>query len=312
MPNITNITPPRVPLTNPETGLIAREWYLFLLSMFNQTGNSLVSLDDVQKGPPAEAIDLNAILSAAQISSGILPSDLGPILTALQALEASQQAAFDPTNLQSSIQALEALQQAAFDPTNLQASIQALEASQQAAFDPINLQSSIQALEVAPAYTPQLPRLRYGSFYDTTDQTAAAINTAYAMTFNSTDITQGVYIGTPTSRVYVDTHNVYNIQFSAQFVNTAGGTHNVWVWLRKNGTDVANSATTLRLQGNNAEAVAAWNFLLDMNAGDYFELMWEVSDTAVSLFSDPATAVHPAIPSIILTVTDNISSRGAT
>ena len=272
MPNNTNITPPRVPLTNPETGLIAREWYLFLLSLFNQTGNSLVSLDDVQKGPPAEAIDPNAILSAAQISSGILPSDLGPILTALQALEASQQAAFDPTNLQ----------------------------------------SSIQALEVAPAYTPQLPRLRYGSFYDTTDQTAAAINTAYAMTFNSTDITQGVYIGTPTSRVYVDTHNVYNIQFSAQFVNTAGGTHNVWVWLRKNGTDVANSATTLRLQGNNAEAVAAWNFLLDMNAGDYFELMWEVSDTAASLFSDPATAVHPAIPSIILTVTDNISSRGAT
>jgi hypothetical protein len=292
MPNNTNITPPRVPLTNPETGLIAREWYLFLLSLFNQTGNSLVSLDDVQKGPPAEAIDPNAILSAAQISSGILPSDLGPILTALQALEASQQAAFDPTNLQSSIQALEALQQTAFDPTNLQA--------------------SIQALEVAPAYTPQLPRLRYGSFYDTTDQTAAAINTAYAMTFNSTDITQGVYIGTPTSRVYVDTHNVYNIQFSAQFVNTAGGTHNVWVWLRKNGTDVANSATTLRLQGNNAEAVAAWNFLLDMNAGDYFELMWEVSDTAASLFSDPATAVHPAIPSIILTVTDNISSRGAT
>ena len=170
------------------------------------------------------------------------------------------------------------------------------------------MQSSIQALELAPVYTPQLPRLRYGSFYDTTDQTAAVINTAYAMTFNSTDLSAGVTIGTPTSRVYVDTHNVYNIQFSAQFVNTAGGTHNVWVWLRKNGTDVANSATTLRLQGNNAEAVAAWNFLLDMNAGDYFELMWEVSDLAVALLADPASAVHPAIPSIILTVTDNISA----
>jgi len=270
--NITNITPPRVPLTDQRTGLISREWYLFLLSLFNQTGNSTTSLEDVQKGPPAEVVDLNAILSAAQTSSGILPSDLGPILTALQALEASQQAAFDPTNLQ----------------------------------------SSIQALEVAPAYTPQLPRLRYGSFYDTTDQTAAAINTAYAMTFNTTDISNGVYIGSPTSRVYVDTINLYNIQFSAQLVNAAGGAHNVWIWLRKNGTDVANSATTLRLQGNNTELVAAWNFLLSLNAGDYFELMWEVSDTAVSLFSDPATAVHPAIPSIILTVTDNISSRGAT
>jgi hypothetical protein len=272
VPNITNITPPRVPLTDPRTGLISREWYLFLLSLFNQTGQSTVSLEDIQKGPPAEAVDANAILSAAQLSSGILPSDLGPILTSLQALEASQQAMFDPTNLQ----------------------------------------ASLQALEVAPMYTPQLPRLRYGSFYDTTDQTAALANTAYAMTFNTTDITNGVYIGSPTSRVYVDTINIYNIQFSAQLINTAGGAHNAWIWLRKNGTDIPNSATVLRIEGNNTEAVAAWNFLLSMNAGDYFELMWEVSDTSVSLHADAATAVHPAIPSIILTVTDNISSRGAT
>lgn len=272
MPNITNITPPRVPLTDPRTGLISREWYLFLLSLFNQTGQSTVSLEDIQKGPPAEAVDVNAILSAAQLSSGILPSDLGPILTSLQALEVLQQAMFDPTNLQ----------------------------------------ASLQALEVAPMYTPQLPRLRYGSFYDTTDQTAALANTAYAMTFNTTDITNGVYIGSPTSRVYVDTINIYNIQFSAQLINTAGGAHNVWIWLRKNGTDIPNSATVLRIEGNNTEAVAAWNFLLSMNAEDYFELMWEVSDTSVSLHADAATAVHPAIPSIILTVTDNISSRGAT
>ena len=270
MPNITNITPPRVPLMDPRNGLISREWYLFFLSLFNQTGGSAVSLEDVQKGPPTQDLDINALLAQASLnaeSSSSLLSQYAMLASEVQALDVSQQAAFDPTTLQ----------------------------------------NSIQALEVAPAYTPQLPRLRYGSFYDTTDQTAAVINTAYAMTFNSTDLSAGVTIGTPTSRVYVDTRSVYNIQFSAQFVNTAGGTHNVWVWLRKNGTDVANSTTTLRLQGNNAETVAAWNFLLDMNAGDYFELMWEVSDLAVALLADPASAVHPAIPSIILTVTDNIS-----
>jgi hypothetical protein len=251
MPNITNITPPRVPLMDPRSGLIAREWYLFFLSLFNQTGGSAVSLEDVQKGPPTQDVDVSALLAQASL------------------------------NAESSSALL----------------------SQYAA-----LANDVQALALGPADTPQLPRLRYGSFYDTTDQTAAVINTAYGMTFNSTDLSAGVTIGTPTSRVYVDTHNVYNIQFSAQFVNTAGGTHNVWIWLRKNGTDVANSTTTLRLQGNNAETVAAWNFLLDMNAGDYFELMWEVSDLAVALLADPASAVHPAIPSIILTVTDNISS----
>jgi hypothetical protein len=268
MPNITNITPPRVPLSDPKTGLISREWYLFFLSLFNQTGGSTISLEDFQKGPLAQDIDINAIASAVQLSSGTLSSDLGPILTALQALDASQQAAFDPTNLQ----------------------------------------SSIQALELAPAYTPQLERLRYGSFYDTTTQTAAVINTAYAMTFNSTDISKGVYLGTPTSRVYVDTHNVYNIQFSAQIDKTAGGVGLVWIWLRKNGTNIPNSAGQIRIQGNNAETLAAWNYLLEMGAGDYFELMWEVDDITVQLLADPASAVHPAIPSVILTVTDNISA----
>ena len=176
------------------------------------------------------------------------------------------------------------------------------------------LQSEIQSLSVAPAHTPQLPRHRYGSFYDTTDQTAAVINTAYAMTFDTTDFSLGVTRGTPTSRVYVDTANIYNIQFSAQFINTSGGggggAHRAWIWLRKNGTDVPDSATVLRFQGNNTEGVAAWNFLLQMNAGDYFELMWEVDNVAVSLHADPATAIHPAISSVILTVTNNINAGG--
>jgi hypothetical protein len=169
------------------------------------------------------------------------------------------------------------------------------------------IQSQLQALALAPP-PKEFISPRYGSFYDTTDQTAAAINTAYAMTFNATDISYGVTRGTPTSRIFVDRPNIYNIQFSAQFLNTGGGAHRVWVWLRKNGTDVTNSATAIRIQGNNSEDVAAWNFLLQMNAGDYFELMWEVDNTGISLFADPATAVHPAIPSIILSVTDNVSS----
>jgi len=171
------------------------------------------------------------------------------------------------------------------------------------------VQSQLQALALSPP--PQQFRTpRYGSFYDTTDQTAAAINTAYAMTFNATDLSFGVTRGSPTSRIYVDRPNVYNIQFSAQFINTSGGANRVWVWFRKNGTDVPESTTTMRIQGNNTEDVAAWNYLLQMNAGDYFELMWEVDDTGIELHADAATAIHPAIPSIILTVTDNVSSLG--
>lgn len=169
------------------------------------------------------------------------------------------------------------------------------------------LQEQITALQQTPP--PKEFRVpRYGSFYDTTTQTAAAINTAYAMTFNTTDLSQGAYIGSPTSRIYVDRPNVYNIQFSAQLDKTSGGVGLIWIWLRKNGVDVPDSAGQVRIQGNDAELLAAWNYLTQLNAGDYIELMWEVDDTSVQILYDAATAVHPAVPSVILTITDNISS----
>ena len=210
----------------------------------------------------------------------------------------------DETTLAPDVNALLASYDATFA-----GAVQALESQPSSASvdDLAVVQAQLQALALSPP-PKEFRTPRYGSFYDTTDQAAALANTAYGMTYNTTDLSQGVYVGSPTSRVYVDTANIYNIQFSAEFINTSGGTSNAWIWLRKNGTDVPNSASTVRVQGNNTELVAAWNFLLQMNAGDYFELMWEVSDVALSLHADPATAVHPAVPSIILTVTDNVSS----
>lgn len=175
---------------------------------------------------------------------------------------------------------------------------------------PHQIQQELDGLNLAPANYPQLPRHRYGSFYDTTDQTAAAANTAYAMTFNTTDFSLGVTLGTPTSRVYTDTANVYNIQFSAQINTTVPTDHLAWIWLRKNGVDVPDSAGQIRTKGNNFATIAAWNYLLQMNAGDYFELMWAVDDTGVFISASAAGAFHPAIPSVILTVTNNINAGG--
>lgn len=233
--NITNITPPRVQLADPNTGLVSREWFRFFQSLFQLTGSGQndFTLQDLQIGPDGDAASLAAVL-----------------------------------------------------------------------------QTEIQNLSVSPQYTPQLVRHRYGSFYDTTTQTAAAINTAYAMTFNTVDLSVGVTRGTPTSRIYVDTLNVYNVQFSAQVDKTSGGVGLVWVWLRKNGVNVPDSAGQIRIQGNNAEILAAWNYVIELNAGDYIELMWEVDDTSVILLAEVASAVHPSIPSVILTVTNNISSDG--
>ena len=148
--------------------------------------------------------------------------------------------------------------------------------------------------------------LRSGAFYDTTTQTAAVVNTAYAITFDNTSLTQGVSIGTPTSRIYVNRTGSYNIQFSLQLVSTNAASKDVYIWADVNGTSVAQSATKLTISGSSNAYVAAWNFVIRMSAGDYFRLMWSTSNTNVQIAAVAASAPVPAIPSVILTVASNI------
>lgn len=148
-----------------------------------------------------------------------------------------------------------------------------------------------------------VPILHYGSFSDTSLQTAASINTAYGMTFNTTDSSNGVSIGSPTSRLVVDYQGVYNVQFSAQLDKTSGGAGNVYIWLRKNGTNVPNTASTVAIQGTAARTVAAWNFIIQLEPTNYVELMWAVDDKNVRILAASATSVWPAIPSVICTIT---------
>lgn len=143
----------------------------------------------------------------------------------------------------------------------------------------------------------------YGAFHDTTTQNAAVINTAYAVTFNTTDYTNNVSIGSPTSRIVTSIAGIYNFQFSAQLHKTNASVGYIYIWARVNGTNITDSASKITINGSQAETIAAWNFVLSMNANDYFELMWSTNDTNCQLLAEVATAPVPAIPSVILTVT---------
>lgn len=163
----------------------------------------------------------------------------------------------------------------------------------------------VEGLQMLPP-PREFKRSRYGSFYDTTTQVAAVINTATAITYNTTDLSYGVYVGSPSSRVYVDTDGIYNFQTSIQLDSTVATAENFYLWFRLNGVDVTNSASQLRVQGNNAEVFVSLNYFFDLKAEDYVELMFSVSNLGVQLLASGAVAPHPGIPSIILTVSNNI------
>jgi hypothetical protein len=266
------ITPPRVPLVDPDTGLISRAWYLFFLSL-NNVANAVV--DEPVVDPNAESLiaSYDALLQTLAQEVQTQPS---------------QESALDQiAELQKQIDGLK--KQIECPCTELTA----------------ELQKQIEGLQMTPP-PRQFERSRYGSFYDTTTQTATTINTAKAVTFNNTDLTNGVYLGTPTSRVYVDTPGIYNFDTSFQLDKTAGGVGLFYLWFRLNGVDVPDSASQIRIQGNNAEIFSSLNYFFDLNAGDYVEIMYSVDDLSVQILAEVAAAPHPGIPSIILTVSNNI------
>jgi hypothetical protein len=145
----------------------------------------------------------------------------------------------------------------------------------------------------------------YGSFYDTTIQTNPVANVPRSMSFNSTDITNGVSISGSTNpfNTYIKTVNagIYNIQFSAQVEKTDSGTDEIVIWLRKNGIDLTDSATKLTLSGNGTKVVAAWNWFALSSANDYYQIIWVSADTGMRLYAEPINDT-PGIPSVILTV----------
>lgn len=159
----------------------------------------------------------------------------------------------------------------------------------------------------------------YGAFQDNTTQTAALANTAYAVKLNTTDLTNGVSVvndgsGNPTQITLANT-GIYNIQFSLQLEKTSGsGNFIVDVWVRKNGVDVPNTTGKVVLTGsaNASPVVAAWNYVLDLAANDYVQLMWSTSNNNSIILAAVATPPHPGIPSAILTVTQQAGIMAGT
>lgn len=154
----------------------------------------------------------------------------------------------------------------------------------------------------------QYLQLPYGSFYDTTDQTAASTTTAYPITLNSTSLSNGVSAASD-GKITVDQNGIYNVQFSVQLSNNDTAPQDIDIWFRVNGTNVADSNSRFGLEarkgpGDPNHTIGTVNLFLDLVADDYVELMWRTSDTdaQIEAYSAGASPTRPAIPSVIVTV----------
>lgn len=145
----------------------------------------------------------------------------------------------------------------------------------------------------------------HGAFHSEVTQYIVSANTAYVMSAETTDFAQGVTI-TNGGDIAVSSGGTYNLQFSSVFKKIQGGSiEYVSVWPRVNGTNVDWSNTDVTMANNNELIVAAWNFLLELNAGDIIELMWSSTSTQMEMvaIAPQSNPTRPGTPSVIVTIT---------
>jgi len=159
----------------------------------------------------------------------------------------------------------------------------------------------------------------YGAFQDGTDQVAANTTTAYAITFDTTDFSNGVTLSN-SSRLNVSQAGLYNLQFSIQFTNTTNASQDVDVWFRKNGTNIDKSNSRFGFAprkgaGDPYHTIAALNFFVSLAANDYVQIMWRPTDVGVQIehYAASSSPTRPAVPSVIATLSfvSNLSTETA-
>jgi hypothetical protein len=147
----------------------------------------------------------------------------------------------------------------------------------------------------------------WGSFWDTTNQSAAAINTPYAITINSADpLNSGVSVASSSQITFAYT-GVYSLTFSIQFTNTSTANGSTQIWLKKNGTNLADTSSHYDVpdkQGSSfSSEILTVNFVLSLTATDYIQVFWQTANTSVTIETLAASGGYPRTPSIIFTAT---------
>ena len=149
----------------------------------------------------------------------------------------------------------------------------------------------------------------WGGFYDTTTQNTASTTATNVITINGSDANNDGVSIVSGSRITFSQLGVYNICTSLQFTNNDTQIHDATIWFRKNGVDIANSASTVSIPNKHGGVLGNLVFYVDLPqklaTGDYMEICWSANSTDISLTTLPASVVapvHPASPSVLVTV----------
>jgi len=165
------------------------------------------------------------------------------------------------------------------------------------------LDAILAQLQVSGAIDPRLINNPNGLFFSTVDQTLAAVDTGYPITFNQTYLNNEVALQSgSTSKIEVNVDGVYNFQLSAQLKSTNASAKDVQIWIKRGTTTIGYSSHKYTLEGSDNHMNVTWIFDIDLVDGEYIEMYWGADDTNVTLEAIAASAPYPAVASAVMAV----------
>ena len=148
----------------------------------------------------------------------------------------------------------------------------------------------------------------FGSFYDLTDQQLASVTAAQVVALGQTFYSRGVTVESG-DEITFEYAGTYAISFSIQFHNDQNNAvHTASVWLKKNGSDLANSNSTFDIPGarggTDGALIASTTIIEEVDAGDQIQFYWSGSSTGLSIEHSAAgtNPTRPVTPSVIVCV----------
>lgn len=326
MPSVLNvpITPPRVAFIDPRTGNVSREWYMFFLSLFQLSGGSNLSVEDLQKGPsPVTIDDVNALVDASLVN--LHPSNEALIAQIAELQKQVDALAVQPTHTPQVPQLIYgSFYSTANQPDGSTTTAYPLLYDTTQFSKDVTLEARTAVFTASIATTTMtVTAITSGPIYPgmTITGTGVTAGTRIVSQITGTDGSTGTYrvsisqtvasttiTGTCSSKIICEVAGTYNIQFSVQMVNTDANIHDIDIWMRKNGTDVADTNSQFSVPNKHGSVdghlIGALNLFIDLAADEYIELMWATADatTTIQYIGAQTGPVRPAAPSVILTV----------
>lgn len=144
----------------------------------------------------------------------------------------------------------------------------------------------------------------YLAAWTTSTLTASAVDTETLISWTN-EVGEHINIDdTNTTRINFPYAGIYKLEFSCEIQSGNSNSKTIYIWPKKNGTNMANSTMVHSIKNSGESKVLTRSGIFTVAAGDYIEAAFSVSDTGLTIEGTAASSPYPAAPSAQILVTE--------